>query len=164
MKNPLVWISEMELAWAAGLFDGEGSIGFYDRTIMLTVVNCHTELLERFAKAVGSPPHGSIRLRPSKRIEHRDSYAYVLRRHEEVEEVVNRLWSYLCAPKQDQILDAFSARQAYADERNAVFSSGYCQSGHKMTKKNTFVWNSGVMRCVKCMSENLPRRTRALTA
>jgi hypothetical protein len=65
-------ISVEELAWAAGLFDGEGSVGLYPANrsrghhLVVTVANCHVPTLERFVEWFGGSiyrtnPHDSKR-------------------------------------------------------------------------------------------------------
>ena len=44
----------LELAWAAGLFDGEGSVGACNRTIQASVHMTDPECLRRFLLAVGA--------------------------------------------------------------------------------------------------------------
>lgn len=45
-------MSKIELAWAAGFFDGEGSTGCYSGVLSASITQHHPEVLERFAKAV----------------------------------------------------------------------------------------------------------------
>lgn len=45
--------SAEEIAWAAGLFDGEGSITHTDRDLQLLLKNTDLELVERFDLIVG---------------------------------------------------------------------------------------------------------------
>jgi hypothetical protein len=44
--------SAQEIAWAAGLFDGEGSITHTDRDLQLLLKNTDVELVRRFAAIV----------------------------------------------------------------------------------------------------------------
>jgi hypothetical protein len=46
-------ISDAELAWAAGFFDGEGHIAYRKRRLMMAVAQTNREPLERFLDAVG---------------------------------------------------------------------------------------------------------------
>jgi hypothetical protein len=47
---------EEEIAWAAGLFDGEGSITLSDDALHVRMRNTDLELIERFHDIIGSAP------------------------------------------------------------------------------------------------------------
>lgn len=46
-------MSQIERAWAAGFFDGEGSTGCYSGVLKVGISQQHPAVLERFAQAVG---------------------------------------------------------------------------------------------------------------
>jgi hypothetical protein len=47
-------MSEIELAWAAGFFDGEGNSNSSGRTFAMRISQVHREVLDRFCAAVGA--------------------------------------------------------------------------------------------------------------
>ena len=98
---------ETELAWAAGLFDGEGSVSVNARTkaLEISVGQKGRTVLDRFQAAVGvgrvyeyarDEPGGGTFFH----------YAVPNARHQLV--LLRKLWPYLSEPKRDQ------ARRAHA--------------------------------------------------
>lgn len=116
-----------ELAWAAGLFDGEGYIGAAARNsrvaktgrsqaplLQMAVVQWHDPaVLTRFQKAVGGL--GSI----TSRVRERQSTEYIWRSgsFEVVQTCVALLWRWLSSPKRAQ---ATRTLQAYHERRGAL--------------------------------------------
>jgi hypothetical protein len=104
----------VDLAWAAGFYDGEGSFGIYvyerdgysHRHTRLTVGqsgDCRT--LERFRDAVGV---GKI-VGPYKFKHYPGSkphYTYKVQRYTDAIAVLKKLWPYMSEPKREQVLAA----------------------------------------------------------
>jgi len=93
---------DIELAWAAGFFDGEGCIRNNTSSsgtrkykhLQIQITQNNREPLDRFQKAIGG--YGKI-------YQHRAGYfMYSLARLEQVDEILEKLWPYLCSPKRDQ--------------------------------------------------------------
>lgn len=75
--------SETDIAWAAGLFEGEGTIGFYDRVgktgnnlkqTGLQLEMCDKDVVQRYAAIVGTNVTESTRAQ-KKNPNHRKTYA-----------------------------------------------------------------------------------------
>lgn len=136
-----------ELAWAAGLFDGEGSASNNRRTattssIKLSVGQKDRRVLDRFHAAVGVGTVYGPRA---------GMYYYQAHSLESVQAVVAMLWQWLSPVKRGQISDAFSlsarARSTYAERMTR------CPQGHDFTPENTrvHVWNGKRSRnCREC--------------
>lgn len=96
--NPLC-TSQIELAWAAGLFDGEGNIGKKTGTerIRLSVTQKERYVLDRFVIAVEEGkvggPYGPYSTSAHYRIQLSGTKAL---------KVIDRLWPYLSEPKKEQ--------------------------------------------------------------
>lgn len=102
------------LAWAAGLFDGEGHIGCRDRTgrthlvryktprtLVITISQHHRGVLQRFQKAVGLGTIYTVhRKRPSG--EPYTSYSWRTGKFEYVQAIVAMLWPWLGTVKRTQ--------------------------------------------------------------
>jgi len=94
------------LAWAAGLFDGEGHARCQrykngrQYQLSLVVGQRHTEVLDRFQEAVEI---GKIYSSPSKPV-----HRYCVYTFEKVQYVVVQLWPWLGSVKRDQITQAFN--------------------------------------------------------
>jgi hypothetical protein len=106
-------MSDVELAWAAGFYDGEGSFGIYTygdgRTHFRFTVGqagySIPETLTRFREAVGI---GSINgpYAFKKQPGAMPFWQYAVQKKKDIDEVVSKLWPYLTEPKRAQILDA----------------------------------------------------------
>lgn len=89
------------LAWAAGLFDGEGTIYSNSRLILLAVGQVDREVLDEFHTAVGnigrvSGPYTSSN--PNAQL----SYRYTASKYETVQAVIAMLWPFLKTVKRKQ--------------------------------------------------------------
>jgi hypothetical protein len=96
-------LSQTELAWAAGFFDGEGTViktknSYRPQSVhvRLSVPQKGMECLERFRRAVGG--YGYIYARAC------TIDLYAVARLEHVDIVLNLLWPYLSTPKRNQAL------------------------------------------------------------
>ena len=105
-----------ELAWAAGLFDGEGTIGYYKKAIHLAIGQAAAkscpEVLIRFKTAVGNlgtigGPYGPY---PSK-LGKRPHWTFRANNFEHVQAIVAMLWNWLSEPKRQQARAALLAAQ-----------------------------------------------------
>jgi len=108
LKNE-VYLDTHELAWAAGFFDGEGTVmwrGQVRKELTLTVAQADIRPLMRFAEAVGIPgvrgpyepknPNGKL------------YYVYSVNSHVRVQAIVALLWKFLSEPKRHQAIMALS--------------------------------------------------------
>ena len=103
-----------DLAWAAGLFDGEGSVGFYKypghggSQFKLNITQYHPEVLIRFHRAVGGI--GKV---VGPRIGHngKDRWDFRATSFQNVQAVIAMIWPWLSSPKRNQYTKAFLAWQ-----------------------------------------------------
>ena len=147
------------IAWAAGLFEGEGCIGTHKRkrvrsddylssSLDLTMT-CH-DVVERFHDVVGC---GSVRRRASRKREWKPSFSWYVHAARDVERVLG-----LCLP----FLGRKKTREA---ERAFTICAGvgirlpertHCPYGHGYTEENTgYTTSRGVRqrRCIACRRE-----------
>jgi len=98
-----------ELAWAAGFFDGEGSIGGYSNpeeahiSFVLRVYQTERTTLDRFHKAVLDI--GAVNgpyFRQDRKEHHKPAYMYSVCGHPQVQAVIALLWPFLSQPKKNQ--------------------------------------------------------------
>jgi hypothetical protein len=108
--------SREELAWAAGLFDGEGCIGVYPGirqnrhntshyiTLQMSIGQSDRQVLDRFYQAVGrlgnvgGPYTYAYKLAPY--------YRWQARKFEHVQAIVAMLWTFLSPIKRQQATEA----------------------------------------------------------
>jgi hypothetical protein len=103
-----------ELAWAAGFFDGEGSIfyrGRKRRELTLTVAQADRRPLDRFVKTVQI---GSVRGPYKPRYKNgKPYYVYSIASHLRVQAVIAMLWKWLSEPKREQASGALLSALPY---------------------------------------------------
>lgn len=124
-------IKHTDLAWAAGFFDGEGTVGISHQSrpnplpvLHLSVSQNDTEVLERFKTIVGT---GTI-YGPYDRIPN-PIYAYKTQSWVMVQYVVALLWSYLGSIKREQARVALTTFHA----TRHVFKIDTCvKQGHSV--------------------------------
>ena len=99
-------VDDIELVWAAGFFDGEGSISIHhDKRpgrkpgIHLDIEQADARPLERFAKAVGWA--GGMSLRPARSKNRKPIYRIAMG-DRAARTIVFRMWPWLSEPKREQ--------------------------------------------------------------
>jgi hypothetical protein len=134
-----------ELAWAAGFFDGEGTLSYAQKARFVTVRVAQTErkILERFQRAVGGVGkiYGPYVQRHKDRWERKPQYAFQSGRSEHVQAVVAFLWFKLGEVKRAQAARVLQAR------------SNTCRRGHPS--------RPGEAACGRCTAEYWRRRREA---
>jgi hypothetical protein len=174
-----------ELAWAAGFFDGEGSIGHYPMrvdgrpSIRISISQVEAEPLLRFHRAVGhlGAVGGPYAKRPPSRPQHRFSSASF----EHVQAIVAMIWPWLSSVKRAQASMALRdhaewraanprpARNAYGHhqvhgrpvKRLVRHVKERCIHGHPFTEENTYTRPSdGARVCKTCRREQMARYIR----
>ena len=96
--------SNIELAWCAGFFDGEGTTSFLKKDSWIgprvSVPQNNILPLQRFAKAVGC---GKIYEHTTRK----GMFQWTCQRKDDVANVLNQLWPYLCEQKKEQALEVY---------------------------------------------------------
>ena len=143
----------MELAWAAGFFDGEGSVGCYEtengskfRSPRLNLQVCQTspDVLIRFANAVGV---GRVRGPYGPKAANSSPYwSYGTEAFQNVQQVVASLWPMLSQQKRDDIRRSFATYYVWAHRTE-------CQEGHTTSKQR-----NGKPYCPTCSSAAANKR------
>jgi hypothetical protein len=114
-----------ELAWAAGFFDGEGTVmwrGKARKELYLSVAQADIMPLERFARAVGFP--GVRGPYEPKNPNGRLYFVYSVSSHIRVQAIVAMLWKFLSDPKREQAAKALNEALPYVRERFVRGSRG----------------------------------------
>jgi hypothetical protein len=97
-------MSDTELAWAAGFFDGEGHIRFSERrySLRMSVNQCDPRPLQRFTEAVGEGKVRPIAPHKAARPTHRPMWEWDLSGYEKVTLVYLLLRPFLSESKREQ--------------------------------------------------------------
>lgn len=104
---------DIELAWAAGFFDGEGSVGCYHKVhrntmeIRIHIAQTDPYVLWRFYDAVG---FGNVTGPYTRNPKHSPQWAYQLGRLSEIKSVFLLLEPYLSPVKIEQFVKAIDVK------------------------------------------------------
>lgn len=158
--------SDMQVAWAAGLFEGEGSTGFRrvstgraPTTARLGMTDL--DAVEAFRDAVGV---GRIRTERRPR-PHKDLYYWEVSSFEAIESVLMLLRPWLKSRRgvaADEALDYIAASR---NRPPKLILGGSCDHGHKLTKDSLFEGTDKTpRRCRACARINRKRHKASLRA
>lgn len=103
---------DLDRAWAAGFFDGEGTIGLYPsrrcQRLSLQVPQKDRYVLDRFNRSTGN--YGRIYKRTDRVL-----YYYAVYKAELIQKVVDSIFEFLSPVKQKQIEEAFQKYNNYKE-------------------------------------------------
>ena len=106
-------LDHLDLAWAAGFFDGEGTtcatrhVGRTQRYLKVSVTQIHRETLERFRESVGGL--GAIYGPYSTKSGVFDQFLWRVSGYEESQAAIAMMWPWLTPVKRQQAMEAFIA-------------------------------------------------------
>lgn len=146
-------ISKTELAWAAGFFDGEGTIGFTRKTTgsckkWIAIGNTDVELLYRFRTAVYGL--GVVRNKYKNQAKGKPIFVWYLNSFEEIQACLSLLYNYFGERNRLRalaLLKAIRVKLNRGPKRSEV-----CPKGH--TKE----FFDEAWRCRQCKYDNWKRR------
>jgi hypothetical protein len=134
-----------DIAWAAGLFEGEGSLWTAGRTgIRASVSMTDRDVVERFCAIVGS---GRVRPLPPRQPHHTPQYRWEIARVEQVRELIALFRPWLGDRRRlraDELLAHARENHGSGDLRT------HCPAGHPYDEANTYVDKKGRRSCRAC--------------
>ena len=124
----MLFLDVDQLKWAAGLFDGEGTVGVrrsgpraHVRRIGLAVGMTDLEVVQRFQRAIGGIGSLYINCTQSKYPNAKPVHRFVVHSFQNTQYIIALLWHWLSGPKREQAkraLEAWKAeRHRYHDKR-----------------------------------------------
>lgn len=153
-----------ELAWAAGVFDGEGWVGTCKSYALivprLAVEQKDRRLLDRFKTIVGCGRIHFDKGRPTKRS---PMYSFQASSMNRVQAIIAALWEFLGPVKREQARKALEvAKASYRAGPGSPRLRPHCKRGHEYNAKNTLTYRAeGHTRrvCRKCVRARLVEKT-----
>jgi len=146
--------TELAWAWAAGLFEGEGSIVSYMvtnrkppwsssyRRRLLTLKMTDEDVVRRFHQIVGAGRVSALK-RSTKYPHWKPQWAWECTRWDEIENILRRFLPYLGNRRRDAA--------EYSVAHPAHLPQTHCKRGHEFTMTNTYVHpKSGSRSCRLC--------------
>lgn len=111
-------IDKEQVIWAAGLFDGEGTVicvpnGALWKNVRISLPQAHPAVVWRFWLAVRKL--GSVD-GPYSRGENKSQYIFQTAKFEHVQAIVAMMWKWLSRPKKDQAIAAFKEFARYQEQ------------------------------------------------
>lgn len=146
-------INKDELRWAAGFWDGEGTVrspngrsGFW-----MQIAQVDRRPLDRFHAAMSGLGmiYGPYQHRNKK---HSPYFVWNCSKFEHAQQVMAMLWSFLCEGKRDQFKRAAIAahnKQKVKLKRGPKLKT-HCIHGHEMAGDNLYWWNNR-RQCKACL-------------
>lgn len=144
--------SRENLAWAAGLFEGEGCITIsgkppHGRRVVLELGMTDEDVVRKFGAImgvghVGGPYHP--RTRP---LHHKSHWRWTVTGGKQAQAVLAALWPFLCSRRQAKAIEAikfFASQQVWTGNRK------HCPKGHEYTLENTYLLTRGGRACRAC--------------
>jgi hypothetical protein len=136
-----------ETAWAAGLFEGEGSISCTDRSHNISLEMTDHDVVERFRDAVGT---GVIYGPYDKGPRRKPMYVWRAGGRAQREQVLRLLYPYFGERRRAQA-DAFIAHRHMRQPMHRLVLGGRCRNGHLLTEETLYVNpRRGYKHCRTC--------------
>jgi len=142
-----------EIAWAAGLFEGEGSIGASrnrkkkTQTPLLQLSMTDGDTVQRFASILGlgrtyRPYDRGLNCKPS--------YTWRLTSFEKAQAVIAMFWPWLGVRRKKRALEILAEGRA---QRVKQAFRQHCPKGHPLSGNNLYISCRGTRNCKVCISE-----------
>lgn len=131
--KPTLCLDTHDLAWAAGFFDGEGTVLARQRTekrkeLSLSVSQSELTSLHRFHRAVG----GIGKVRGPYQTKHKPTYVFHAYGLPDVQAIIAMIWRWLGEPKRADAVRAFSRSIASEREKQERKDNPRCKRGHPL--------------------------------
>lgn len=114
-------VSKQELAWASGLYDGEGHTGLHkngkaaSKKVIMQILMTDPEVVDRFHRAIGNLGYFHTQSPRAKTPDRKPVYKWATQCFEGVQQVAILLWPYLSNPKKTQIKNVLAG---YVNQRH----------------------------------------------
>lgn len=140
---------ELELAWAAGFFDGEGTTYLHPgHSLCVQIGQADREALDRFKAAVGG--RGIVAGPYEKCGGRKPMYYYRVQASEEALGVIQKLLPLLCSQKVEQANSAIERwRLVYRPRENGKYL--FCNRGHSL--QDAYIAPDGGRECRTCRKD-----------
>jgi hypothetical protein len=152
-----------EIAWAAGLFEGEGHLsqmrhrrrkdGATTVSLLAGLVSTDQDVVARFHAIVGV---GNVTIRQPSNPRAKRQWIWQAAAVDDVRRVVRLFAPWLCTRRAARVAEVLAAYDASPAQR---ISKTHCPHGHEFTEDNTLRDAGGYRRCRECNRINQKRQT-----
>lgn len=151
-------MSQVDIAWAAGLFEGEGSVGMSSsqRQPRVQLVSTDEDVVRRFVEIIG---RGNVRGYHKTAAHHKDYWQWSVQSKDDVLYVLNLLWPYLGERRRERAIEVIERASKMRDAAN------HCNRGHDLEDPdNVYVHRkTGKRYCRACRLHRQRERRVAFT-
>lgn len=146
-----------ELAWAGGLFEGEGSIGVArsgpNGSPRLQIWSSDKDIIERFSNIIrlGKMPD---RPRPPGVLGNKELWVWHCTGHERVQAILAAIWPWLGKRRKSRAVEILKHGVSLGlSNKSRKFVNArrtHCTEGHSLSGDNRYVHPRGSIHCRKC--------------
>jgi hypothetical protein len=126
---------EIDIAWAAGLFEGEGSCGFrmrrHELRPFVKLGMTDRDVVERFVSIVGVGNVTTTHRPPDKRMWH-----WSIGGKDDCCRVLGLLWPYLGERRKERALEVLERTSMLRGKTDWL---SYCRRGHELSSRNVYI-------------------------
>lgn len=144
MNTSANWSRE-NLAWAAGLFEGEGCIHDGRNTPVMSLATTDEDVLRKFHLIIGL---GTIN-GPYQRGTKKPVWAWSSCGFRSIQAIVCAFWNSLCKRRKEKAIDVLEkwSKKKYLRQRSKLV----CKRNHERTLINTGFYKDGKTYCKMCL-------------
>lgn len=147
MSVAATWTRE-NIAYAAGLFDGEGCITEVQCSMRLTVASTDRDILERFQSAVGC---GKIsERRNTGPLTRKVQYVWFVTSFEKCQALLAAMWPWLCERRKRRAAEMLGKHKIRPVAPTMRRKSALCPRGHRLEGENVYAHPKGTKICKTC--------------
>ena len=149
--------SREDIAWAAGLFEGEGSMSVRGNLgVSLFLGMTDEDVVARFATIVGA---GRVYVKQRPKQEWKDIYAWHCNKSEDVRRILSEFMPHMGLRRKDRAVEML---ERLARNQGARATWTHCPYGHPLSGDNLYTHpKRGTRMCKACAAERQRRRVTA---
>ena len=145
IRTPNIYSRE-NLAWAAGLFEGEGCFTLtYGKNLQATLKMTDKDVVERFQSVIG---FGTIKRQEGERVGYKPQYKWCVGSFEKVQALAAMLWPWLHTRRRTKIVEVITMALAYdVDKRDRTRNRKALIEAALLEMKNLPTWGRRWLNC-----------------
>ena len=147
-------MDDIDLGWLAGIFEGEGSAGVYDRGVCVYVGMTDRDIIDRIQELFPSPGVTVQSRKPGRK----SLYVWRIRQRETVAEFLRLVIPLLGTRRTAQACAVLARAEDDGGLGSGHRRKTHCRNGHLYSKRNTSTNASGHRSCRTCRRLQSQRR------
>lgn len=143
------WTRE-NIAWAAGLFEGEGCITTQKgRAGRLDLISTDQDVIRKFYAIVGV---GRVNgpYRPNSSLGHKPQWRWSVSGFENIQALLAAFWTFLCERRRKRAIEVLSVGVHMLPANKHRKLKDVCGVGHVLSEDNKYKYPNGRVQCKLC--------------